>query len=64
MRIFLLKAYIKLRWWYFHINPRYFKFYMSKESDECHFQHLKTGQIHSNYVVIENKPDCELEEHF
>jgi hypothetical protein len=54
VNIFLLKAFIKIRWWYFHISPNYIKFYMSSESDEAHFQHRKTGQIHSNYCIVKN----------
>ena len=65
MRIFLLNVYVKIRWWYFHINPNYIKFYMSSESDEAHFQHRKTGLLHSNYVVVESASDGDaLEEHF
>jgi hypothetical protein len=44
---------VKMRWWYFHINPSYIKFYMDSESKEAHFQNIKTGQIHSNFVWVE-----------
>lgn len=44
---------VKLRWMYFHVNPRYIKFYMGGGSDEAHFQHVKTGEIHSNFVWID-----------
>ena len=46
---------VKLRWFYFHVNPNYIKFYMNSESDEAHFQHRKTGQLHSNLVWIEQE---------
>lgn len=41
---------VKLRWAYFHVHPNYIKFYMGGGSDEAHFQHRKTGAIHSNLV--------------
>jgi len=55
MQILLIKIYIKVRWWYFHISPMYIKFYMSSESDEAHFQHRKTGQLHSNLILTINE---------
>ena len=48
----LLMLYIHLRWLYFHINPMYLKFYISK--DEAHFQHKKNGTIHSNIIYKKN----------
>ena len=50
MRKVLIMTLVHLRWGYFHIHPSYIKFYMSSESDEAHFQHRKTGVIHSNFV--------------
>ncbi len=38
---------------------------MNSHSDEAHFQHRKTGQLHSNFVVVENKSDGDVsEEHY
>jgi hypothetical protein len=43
-----VKGALKIRWGYFHINPRYAKFYMDKEP---HFQNLKTGEVVSDYKI-------------
>lgn len=56
IEVYLLISALKIRWWYFHLMPRYVKFYMSNESEECHFQNVKTGTIHSQ-VIIEFKED-------
>ncbi len=42
---------VKLRWAYFHIHPHYFKFTVNSEP---HFQNVKTGRIHSNYVWVDS----------
>lgn len=57
MRIFMLKVIFKVRWWYFHVNPNYIKFGMGCGSNEYHFQNLKTGGLHSNYVVTDSKTE-------
>jgi hypothetical protein len=49
MARFILTVFIKLRWWYFHINPIYTKFYIDSERAEAHFLHRRTGQVHSNF---------------
>ena len=49
----IIMFFVKLRWVYFHLNPMYVKFYVTAESDEAHFQHRKTGAIHSNLVWID-----------
>jgi len=54
MRKILIMALVRLRWAYFHMHPWYFKFYMDSDGKEAHFQHAKTGQIHSNLVWIDN----------
>jgi hypothetical protein len=64
MQLFLLKILINIRWQYFHLHPHYLKFSMSSNSNECHFQHAKTGGIHSNIIIADNKPNCDSEEHF
>ncbi len=53
MSTFLLKMVLKIRWWYFHINPNFIKFYMDSSRSEAHFQHIKTGELHCNYAVVE-----------
>ena len=47
----LLICYIKLRWAVLHVHPHYMKFSMSTDSNECHFQNIKTGSIHSQLVL-------------
>ena len=49
----LLVCYINLRWAVLHVHPHYIKFSMSNDSDECHFQNVKTGSIHSQLVFKE-----------
>lgn len=44
-----MKWILKLRWMYFHIHPHYLKFHMG--GGEYHFQNLKTGNIHSQWVI-------------
>lgn len=51
MHLFLLKAFIKIRWAYFHVSPMYLKFYMT--ADEPWFQHKRNGSIHCNYTIID-----------
>lgn len=51
MQKLLIKLLLKARWLYFHLNPRYAKFYVTE--DEAHFQHTPTGTIHSNYSFKE-----------
>lgn len=46
-----IKVLLKLRWWYFHINPLYKKFYMDSAKTEAHFWHVLTNSIHSNYTL-------------
>ena len=53
MKKFLIMTLINLRWAYFHINPMYVKFYVDSERKETHFQHRKTGQLHSNFVWVD-----------
>lgn len=53
MKRILIIGLINLRWAYFHVSPRYIKFYMGGGSDEAHFQHIKTGAIHSNLVFAD-----------
>lgn len=50
MKKVLIMFLVKLRWAYFHVSPSYIKFYVSNDSDEAHFQHVKNGSIHSNLV--------------
>ena len=59
MRKFLIMTLVNIRWAYFHVNPNYIKFYMSSESNEAHFQHRKTGQLHSNLVWVEQESNSE-----
>ena len=51
--------FVKLRWLYFHISPRYVKFGMGGGSNEYHFQNMKKNTIHSNFVWIED-PDWDV----
>lgn len=55
LEVYFLIAVINIRWWYFHISPRYIKFYMDSECTEAHFQHTKTGQLHSQVVINFNE---------
>lgn len=48
MRKCIIMFFVKLRWAYFHVSPSYIKFTMS--GSEYHFQNVKTGEIHSNYI--------------
>ena len=52
----LIMLLVKLRWAYFHIHPHYVKFWMDSERTEAHFQNVKDGSIHSNYVWIDEPP--------
>lgn len=54
MKKLLIMSVVKLRWAYFHVSPRYVKFYMDSGHTEAHFQHVKTGAIHSNLVWVDN----------
>jgi hypothetical protein len=47
----LLRLALRIRWFYFHINPRMIKFRMS--GDEFHFIHRRSGHLYSNYSVKE-----------
>ena len=49
----LIMFLVKLRWLYFHVNPRYMKFGMGGGSNEYHFQHVKNGSVHSNFVWVD-----------
>jgi hypothetical protein len=49
----IVMSLVNLRWAYFHINPNYMKFYMDSERKEAHFQHRKTGAIHSNLIWVD-----------
>ena len=51
----IVKFLIRLRWIYFHLHPFYFKFYMDSEHTEAHFQHIKTGAIHSQLIINPNQ---------
>jgi len=44
----ILKIFLKIRWAYFHINPRYAKFYIG---DEAYFQDMHINVILCNYSV-------------
>lgn len=48
----LIMTLVHLRWAYFHIHPNYTKFYMDAGKTEAHFQHKKTGHIHSNFKWV------------
>ena len=48
----LITVILRLRWGYFHVNPRYIKFNID---GECHFQDMKTNTILSDYVWVETK---------
>lgn len=48
----ILAFLLRIRWAYFHVNPNYIKFYMTE--DEAHFQHSKTGLIHSDFKLKPN----------
>lgn len=45
---------VRLRWWYFHVHPRYAKFTMDPEGKEAHFQDLRDGSIHSNLIWVDD----------
>lgn len=47
--IVLITILLKVRWAWFHINPRYIKFYVT--DDEAHFQDQQTGMIFCNYTI-------------
>jgi len=55
IEVTLLIAFLKLRWWYFHLMPRYVKFYMDDTYKECHFQNVKTGAVHSQIIIEFNE---------
>ena len=49
----IVKLLIKLRWIYFHINPRYIKFCVTHESREYYFYNTKYNSIHYQYVWVD-----------
>lgn len=59
MRKSIIMLCVKLRWAYFHLNPYYLKFYMDEGRTEAHFQHIKTGVLHSNLVWVGKLPNAQ-----
>ena len=53
IEVIFLILYLKIRWAYFHVSPRYIKFYMT--DTEAHFQNAKTGAIHSQVIIQFNE---------
>ena len=50
----LITFFVKCRWAYFHIHPGFVKFYVGPENEEAHFQNIRTGELHSNLVWVDD----------
>lgn len=59
MRKSIIMFFVKIRWLYFHVSPSYVKFYMDSSKTEAHFQHVKIGSIHSNFIWLDDPVDKE-----
>ena len=53
IEVIVLICVLKLRWWYFHLCPWYYKF--SMEGTEFHFQNMRTNTIHSKIIIEFNE---------
>jgi len=55
VEVIILICFLKLRWFYFHVCPWYYKFYMDATRTEAHFQNMRSNTLHSQIIIEFNE---------